>query len=136
MKSKEKELLFSVTMKDIDMQTFTVHGHGGGGKDTSRNGVRLVHHASGAVGEGRDHRSLTMNRRDAFERMAKTKKFQAWHKTETAKRLGHKTYAKTADEVVSEVMEKVEEYLAKTDSPKLTAVVEDFKIEVEHDCRN
>lgn len=37
-----KELLFSVTMKDLEMQTFSVGGHGGGGKDTSNSGVRLI----------------------------------------------------------------------------------------------
>lgn len=40
---KDKQLLFSVTMKDCDLQTFTVGGPGGGGKDTSSTGVRIVH---------------------------------------------------------------------------------------------
>lgn len=31
---KEKKLLFSVGMKDFEMQTFSVGGPGGGGKDT------------------------------------------------------------------------------------------------------
>lgn len=56
--SNTKTLLFSVTIKDVDMQTFTVGGHGGSGKGTSNSGCRLVHRDSGAVGEGRDHRSL------------------------------------------------------------------------------
>lgn len=48
---KEKKLLFSVGMKDLEMQTFSVGGPGGGGKDTSNSGVRLIHHSSGARGE-------------------------------------------------------------------------------------
>ena len=44
-----KHLLFSVTRKDLIRQTFTVGGHGGGGKDTSNSGVRLIHPLSGAV---------------------------------------------------------------------------------------
>jgi peptide chain release factor 1 len=70
------------------MQTFTVGGHGGGGKDTSNSGVRLIHRASGAVGEGRDHRSNTMNRRDALARLAETKEFKLWHKQECDRLLG------------------------------------------------
>lgn len=84
----EKKLLFSVTMKDLEMQTFSVGGHGGGGKDTSNSGVRLIHTASGAVGEGRDHRSNTRNREDALVRLANTPKFKQWHKVECAKRMG------------------------------------------------
>jgi hypothetical protein len=38
-----KELLFSVTIKDCEVQTFTVKGPGGGGKDTSQTGVRVIH---------------------------------------------------------------------------------------------
>lgn len=83
-----KKLLFSVGMKDLEMQTFSVGGHGGGGKDTSNSGVRLVHRPSGAVGEGRAHRSNSLNRIYAFERLVATKKFKDWHKAECARRLG------------------------------------------------
>lgn len=83
-----KRLLFSVTMKDLEMQTFRVGGAGGGGKDTSSSGVRLIHPPSGAVGEGREHRSVTINRRDAFLRLANSEKFKAWHKLECARRMG------------------------------------------------
>ncbi len=39
----EKKLLFSVTIKDCDVDTFTVSGNGGAGKDTSQTGVRVTH---------------------------------------------------------------------------------------------
>jgi protein subunit release factor A len=83
-----KQLLFSVTMKDLRMQTFTVPGHGGGGKDTSNTGVRLIHPPSGAVGEGRQCRSNHRNRIEAFEHLVATAKFKAWHKIECARRMG------------------------------------------------
>jgi hypothetical protein len=38
-----RKLLFSVTIKDCDVQSFTVGGNGGGGKDTSNNGIRVIH---------------------------------------------------------------------------------------------
>ena len=82
------KLLFSITAKDFVMQTFTCPGHGGGGKDTSRNGVRLIHPPSGAKGEGREHRSLTLNRRSAFEKLVATATFRNWHRIECARRLG------------------------------------------------
>jgi protein subunit release factor A len=75
-------------MKDLEMQTFSVGGHGGGGKDTSNSGVRLIHPPSGAVGEGREHRSNTMNRQAAFIRLANSDKFKRWHKAECARRMG------------------------------------------------
>lgn len=83
-----KRLLFSVTTADCDEQHFTVGGHGGAGKDTSNTGVRFLHRASGAVGECREERSQKANRRKAWERLAAHQKFKAWHKLETAKRLG------------------------------------------------
>jgi protein subunit release factor A len=98
----EKKPLFSVTAKDLEMQTFTVPGHGGGGKDTSRNGVRLVHRASGSVGEGRQHRSLTQNRREAFVKLVNTKAFKAWHKIECARRMGQRV-PETPEEIMARV---------------------------------
>lgn len=104
------ELLFSVTKKDFDMQTFSVGGHGGGGKDTSNSGVRLIHRASGAVGEGRDHRSNTKNREDAFMRLVNTKKFKDWHRIECAKRMG-KLVEETPEQIKARVDRMVDEAL-------------------------
>lgn len=70
-----KQLLFSITKKDFDMQTFSVGGNGGGGKDTSNSGVRLIHRDSGAVGEGREHRSNTKNRESALSKLVETTRF-------------------------------------------------------------
>jgi len=83
-----KELLFSVTIKDCDIQTFTCGGKGGSGKDTSNNGVRLVHRDSGARGEARDSRNQLQNKRAAFRRLVESAQFKSWHRTETARRLG------------------------------------------------
>ena len=103
MPPKQKRLLFSVTMKDLTMQTFSVGGHGGGGKDTSNSGVRLIHGASGAVGEGREHRSNTQNRRSAFQKLINTKEFKTWHKIECARHMG-------------QVIETPEQIMARVDS--------------------
>ena len=105
-----KKLLFSVTMKDLEMQTFTVGGRGGGGKDTSNSGVRLIHHASGAVGEGKNHRSNSLNRQDAFLRLVNSEKFKNWHKIECAKCLGQKIPL-TESEIKEQVELAVEKQL-------------------------
>lgn len=83
-----KKLLFSVTKKDFDMQTFRAGGAGGQNQNKVNSGVRLIHKASGAVGEARDSRYQLQNKKAAFERLVKSDKFQAWMKIETAKKLG------------------------------------------------
>lgn len=84
---KNKKLLFSITVKDCEMQTFTCGKKGGGGKDTSNNGVRLIHHPSGARGEGRDTRDQKTNKRNAFLRLVRSKEFVTWHRAEVVRRL-------------------------------------------------
>lgn len=105
-----KQLLFSVTKKDFDMQTFSVGGHGGGGKDTSNSGVRLIHWDSGAVGEGRDHRTNTQNRKDAFKRLIASEKFKKWHRIECARRMGE-LIPETPEQVMARVDHMIEEGL-------------------------
>lgn len=101
-----RQLLFSVGMKDFEMQTFSVGGPGGGGKDTSNSGVRLTHPPSGAVGEGRSARSNTHNRKEAFKHLIATIKFKSWHKTECARRMGQ-TLIKTPEQIMVYVDELI-----------------------------
>ena len=96
-----KKLLFSVTIKDCRVDTFTVSGPGGGGKDTSNTGVRIVHPPSGAVGLSSDERSQAKNKQMAWKRMANTKEFKSWHKRVTAELLT----GKSVDQLVEEAME-------------------------------
>lgn len=83
-----RELLFSVTKDDFELQTFRAGGNGGQGQNKRSTGVRLIHKASGARGEARDQRSFDQNRKNAFLRLVETKEFKTWHKIETARRLG------------------------------------------------
>lgn len=87
-KDKDKELLFSLTAKDFEFQTFCTGGNGGQHRNAKRNGVRCIHHASGAVGEHRDGREQFINRREAFRKCCESGQFKAWHKVETMRRLG------------------------------------------------
>ena len=95
---KTKTLAFSVTIKDCQVETFTVGGPGGGGKDTSNTGVRVRHLPSGAGGEGREERSQVQNKRAAFTRMGKTKLFRRWAQEKVRLLAGGKPIAKMVEE--------------------------------------
>jgi protein subunit release factor A len=85
---KEKKLLFSLTAKDFEVQTFRAGGKGGQHQNKTESGVRIIHHASGARGEARDSRDQHQNKKNAFMRLVATPEFKKWHKFESAKRLG------------------------------------------------
>jgi peptide chain release factor 1 len=76
--AQRKELAFSVTRKDLVIQTFTAGGPGGQHQNTSNTAVRIIHPASGAAGEARDSRSQHQNMRAALKRMAESGKFRSW----------------------------------------------------------
>lgn len=73
-----KEVLFSVTLKDCDVQTFTAGGPGGQHQNRSQTGVRIIHRDSGAVGESREQRSQLQNKKSAFRKMVEHPRFKFW----------------------------------------------------------
>jgi hypothetical protein len=70
--------VLTVTISDCDVQTFRAGGKGGQNQNKRDTGVRVVHRASGAVGESREHRSQLDNKRAAFGRMARHPKMTIW----------------------------------------------------------
>ncbi len=74
----ERELLFSVTRKDFDIQAFRGSGNGGQNRNTRDTAVRIKHRASGAVAEAQEHRTFDQNRRAVFLRVTKHPKFRMW----------------------------------------------------------
>ena len=84
---KRKQLLFSVTKKDFDVQTFRCGGPGGQNQNKVASGVRIVHRASGAAGESREHRDQPHNKKAAFRRLIATDKFKAWQRIQIAARV-------------------------------------------------
>lgn len=71
-----KKLLFTVTRKDLDIQTFCSGGPGGQHQNKTASGVRIVHKESGAVGESRTQRSQSQNKKIALQNLAKSTKFK------------------------------------------------------------
>jgi hypothetical protein len=82
------KLLFSLTKKDFEIQTFCTGGKGGQHRNAKQNGVRIIHTASGARAEHRDGRDQAKNKEAAFKKLVATPEFKLWHKVEVAKRLG------------------------------------------------
>lgn len=75
---RKRELLFSVTRKDLIVETFYAGGKGGSNQNKRKTGVRVKHPASGAVGEGRNSRSQHQNKQVAFTRMREHPRFRVW----------------------------------------------------------
>lgn len=75
---KKKQHVFSVTAKDLRIDTFRAGGKGGQNQNVTNSGVRITHDASGAVGESREHREQLQNKKAAFLRMTETKEFKSW----------------------------------------------------------
>lgn len=85
MVNKNKELLFSITKKDLRIDTFRSGGKGGQHQNTSNSGCRITHIDSGAVGEARDGRSFHQNRKKALQRLVDSEKFKKWHMIESSR---------------------------------------------------
>lgn len=86
--TSEKKLLFSLNAKDFEVQTFCTGGNGGQHRNAKQNGVRIIHHASGARGEHRDGRDQGKNKAEAFRKLTESKEFVAWHKVRCAELMG------------------------------------------------
>ena len=82
----KKELLFSLTKKDFEIQTFRAGGKGGQNQNKVNSGVRIIHSVSGAMAEGRDARSQVENKKNAFLRLTSSEKFKGWLRLEIARR--------------------------------------------------
>lgn len=96
------KLLFTVTIKDCEVQHFCAGGKGGQHQNRKKTATRIIHKSSGAVGEARDSREQLRNTRNAFLRMAQSRKFQSWHQLECARLLGDQ---RSIEQRVNDAME-------------------------------
>ena len=100
---KPKQLLFSITAKDLEVQVFRAGGKGGQKQNKTSSAVRIIHRASGAVGEARDERSQHQNKKLAFQRMVASPAFQSWLKvTAAAVMQGYRNIEHKVDEAMKE----------------------------------
>jgi protein subunit release factor B len=106
----KRDLILSVTEKDLDI-TFYKASDGKGGQKANKtsSACRIVHRASGAVGDSSTHRQQIQNRKEAFRRLNKSKKFKLWLKTEYNARLeGYKGIKEKVDKMMDEKNLKIE----------------------------
>ena len=101
-----KELLFSITKDDFEIQTFRSGGKGGQNQNKVASGVRIIHRASGCTSEAREQRDQLQNKHVAFKRLTEQKQFKAWFKIEAAKRMMDKGRLRKIAEEVSEMMQE------------------------------
>ena len=83
-----KDLLFSVTAKDLRFDFYRGSGAGGQHRNKTNSACRCTHIASGAVGQAEDSRSQHDNKKLAFTRMANTSTFQKWVRIEACRVTG------------------------------------------------
>lgn len=83
-----RERVLHLTKKDFVVQTFRVGGNGGQHRDKTSNGVRIIHHPSGARGECRTERSQAANKKLAFRQLTDSSTFRNWLRLEHARAVG------------------------------------------------
>lgn len=97
-----KELLFSVSIKDCKVEAIaSTHGGGGQHKNRRHTAIRITHPPSGAVGYSADERDQLQNKRVAWGRLIDSKEFKLWHKLKTAELMT----GKSVDQLVEEAMD-------------------------------
>ena len=75
-----KELLFSITKKDLEITFFSGKGAGGQHRNKHQNCVRIIHKDSGVWVTGTEQRSRQQNIKTAFQRLVNHPNFKVWLK--------------------------------------------------------
>jgi hypothetical protein len=87
----DRNLLFRVTAKDFTETHIRGSGPGGQHRNKTSTGIRLVHRASGAVGEATDDKSQHVNRAHAFQRLRETDEWKTWFRDMVLRTSGQET---------------------------------------------
>lgn len=103
-----KELLFSVTKKDLDIEYFSGTGAGGQYRNKHQNCVRMRHRDSGALVTGQSNRERPANIREAFGNLLKDPKFRIWQAQKTMECLTGKSLEKLVEEQMDPSNLKIE----------------------------
>lgn len=107
-KNKDKKPIFSVTIKDCEIQPFKASGPGGQNKNKNATAIRIIHRESGAVGECKEYKSQMQNKKIAFRRMGDTQKFKSWANIKAAKILGKESIEETVERMMEQRNLKIE----------------------------
>jgi protein subunit release factor B len=73
-----RELLFSITRKDLKIEFFSGTGAGGQHRNKHQNCVRMCHPESGARSTGQSHKERPSNLAEAFRSLIGSTAFKMW----------------------------------------------------------
>ena len=104
----KRELLFSLTKKDFEIQTFKSGGKGGQHQNKTDSGVRIIHRESGTASESRNERSQKQNKKIAFLRLMKNPKMKLWINRKAQEVIKGKTLEKEVEEMMTSENLKIE----------------------------
>ncbi len=96
----KKELLFSVTKKDLKVEYFSGTGAGGQHRNKHQNCVRIHHSDSGVIVTGQSNRERVANRREAIKNLVTHPKFKMWQNLKVQESL----IGKSIEEVVEKMV--------------------------------
>lgn len=103
----KKELLFSLTKKDFEIDWFSGKGAGGQYRNKHQNCCRIRHKESGVIGTGQSHRNRKANQEEAFNNLTSNPNFKMW----LNKEIYNRSEQKKKDEL--EIEKKVKEAMKK-----------------------
>jgi len=107
-KKMKRELLFSVTKKDLTITYFSGTGAGGQHRNRHKNCVRILHKDSGAISTGQSSRERQANIKEAFQGLVKSAKFKIWHTMKVNEVLQGKNIEEKVEESMSPENLKIE----------------------------
>jgi len=105
---KNKELLFSITKKDLDIQYFSGTGAGGQYRNKHQNCVRMRHIESGVAVTGQSNRERNGNIKEAFNNLINNPHFRVWHNRRIQEILSGKTLEQKIEESLCDKNLKIE----------------------------
>jgi protein subunit release factor B len=108
MRNESRERLFSVTKKDLIIQTFCCDGNGGQNVNKVETGVRIIHKDSGTVVESREERTQGQNKKIAFRRLVEAPSFKLWVNRRANEIIKGKTIEQEVEEMMSPDKLKIE----------------------------
>jgi len=103
-----RELLFSVTRKDIKIDFFSGTGAGGQHRNKHQNCVRMCHTESGARATGQKNKNRKANLVAAFKSLINTPHFKMWQAQKTQEICAGRTIEQEIDEMMLPENLKVE----------------------------
>lgn len=104
----KRELLFSITKKDLRIEFFSGSGAGGQYRNKHQNCVRIHHDESGAISTGQSYRERSANLKEALNNLIKNPKFKIWHSRKVLEAIEGRKLEDVVDDLMSPNNLKIE----------------------------